>query len=209
LEEITFNFRENNTRIEEQKQEAAQIFHILTGMADTFVLLLENVALDKVINDSREELRRMMVKVIPKNEDETTYHKPESRNYPKIGMRLSKTSSSKYRIHSKKLINRGKERKMFIEDLIVSNKINPDQDEFEDMDKLVFPSLVTSNISYKGDIFEMMSLNSFKAKIVETLEKTNFPWRALVKKSIKAIESLRKKQPKIGGKSVKATADWS
>ena len=178
-------------------------------MADTFVLLLENVALDKVINDSREELRRMMVKVIPKNEDETTYHKPESRNYPKIGMRLSKTSSSKYRIHSKKLINRGKERKMFIEDLIVSNKTNPDQDEFEDMDKLVFPSLVTSNISYKGDIFEMMSLNSFKAKIVETLEKTNFPWRALVKKSIKAIESLRKKQPKIGGKSVKATADWS
>ena len=62
LEEITLGFKELNQNLDKLKEELGSVFHILTGMADTFVLVLENVSLAKVIDDEREEFRKQLCK---------------------------------------------------------------------------------------------------------------------------------------------------
>ena len=129
-----------------------------------------------------------------------------SRNQNKIGARLIRTSSTNYRIHSKKVPNKLKERKMFVEN---STPLRPNKDMAElneSLTDVMQSSFISSTVIFKGDVYEVSSLNSFKNKIIETLEKTSFPWRNLVKKSIKAIEAFRKSQPKSYYKSAQPAA---
>lgn len=206
MEEITLGFKELNQNLDKLKEELGSVFHILTGMADTFVLVLENVSLAKVIDDEREEFRKQLCKWISSISDKVEPDKMLSRNQNKIGARLIRTSSTNYRIHSKKVPYKLKERKIFVEN---STPLRPNKDVTEineSLTDIMQTSFISSTVIYKGDMYELSSLNNFKGKIIETLEKTNFPWRNLVKKSIKAIEIFRKSQPKSFYKTAHAAA---
>ncbi|CAI2384608.1 unnamed protein product [Moneuplotes crassus] len=193
LEEITMGFREVKESSENSAQEIKSIFHILTGVSDTLVLILENASLGVKINDCREQLRVEMMKNINSDSPEKTSDSRCNRNIAKIGTRMIRTPSTNYRIHSKRL--KTKERKIFLDNLTPSNKTKAESAVKGDLDDLS-TSMINKTILYKGDKFEIESLCNFRSKIIETLEKTNFPWKSLVKKSIKAIDSFRKKQPK-------------
>lgn len=196
MEEITLGFKELNQNVDKTSEDMKTVFHILTGVADTFVLVLENISLSKVINDEREEMRKQMLKFISSLNEKQDQENNESRNYSKIGTKLVRTASSNYRIHSKKGQNNLKSRKIFIENTTPLKNNKTEVDNLSTIPEVLYSTCTTSTVIYKGDAFEISSLNSFSNKIIETLEKTNFPWRNLVKKSIKAIESFRKKQPK-------------
>ena len=194
MDEITLGFKENKESWENNQQDIRYIFHILTGMADTFVLVCENASLGKVINDGREQLRQQMMNYLKQNSHLVQNNATPVNHLSKVGNRTIRTASSNYRIHSKRLLKGGKERKMFLENITPSRKTKPDSENYEISDN----NIDTDNaiVKYKGDNFEISSLCSYRAQIIETLEKTDFPWRNLVKKSIRAIDSLRKRQPR-------------
>jgi len=156
LEEITFGFKEIKESSEAMKQDIKSIFHILTGIADTLVLILESSSLGKAIGDEREELLKKIFTNITKNSPINDDRKRYSKNISKIGTRMIRTASSNFRIHSKKL--KGKERKMFIENMTPSNITKPESEVRESNSEVVNNTLLNSTVYYKGDNFEMASL---------------------------------------------------
>ena len=191
--------KEINHSVELLKNDSQTVFHILTGMADTFVLVVESISLAKVIDEEKEQLRKQMCKCIAQLAERIEGGGPVSRNNPKIPARLVRTASSNYRIHSKKVPNQAKERKMFLEGTTPYKYVLDESKNILNITEQMNSALISSTILFnlfKGGAYEISSLNSFKNKLVHTLDSTNFPWRDLVKRSIKAIEAFREKQPK-------------
>ena len=195
-EDIMYGVKEINESVELLKNDSQTVFHILTGMADTFVLVVESISLAKVIDEEKEQLRKQMCKCIAQLADKIEGGGPVSRNHPKVPTRLVRTASSNYRIHSKKVPNQAKERKMFLESATPYKYVHDETKNILNISDQMNSALISSTVLFKGDAFEISSLSSFKNKLVHTLDNTNFPWRDLVKRSIKAIEAFRKKQPK-------------
>jgi hypothetical protein len=185
------------------KSDSQTVFHILTGMADTFVLVLESISLGKIIDEEKEQLRIQMCKAISKlSQGSDTPPVGNSKNQTqKVAARLVRTASSNYRIHSKKVPNQSKMRKMFLENATPYKYVNDESKDALSVSDMMSTALISSTVLYKGDAFEISSLASFKNKLIHTLDTTNFPWRDLVKRSIKAIEAFRKKQPKSESKN--------
>lgn len=213
-EELMNKMHDINKTMDQSKNDNQTVFHILTGMADTFVLVLESISLSKVIEQEREQVRAQMAKCLQQmtqGSELTTAATPQqvqSRNsVQKSGTRLIRTASSHYRIHNKKVPNQAKARTMFLENATPQKFVNKTQDGSNVGDQMA-TALIPATVLYKGDVYEISSLVAFRNKLVNSLESTNFPWKDLVKRSIKAIEVFRKKQPKsdikkainIGGK---------
>lgn len=146
-------FKDVKQATEGANREIESIYHILTGISDTLVLVLENAALGRLINDTREENR----KLIPSSPQQESPYKSSASRYtakvPKIGTRMIRTASTNYRIHSKRL--KTKERKIFLDNLTHSNRTKDESATKEQNESLV---LAPKTIFYKGDRFELDSL---------------------------------------------------